>query len=88
MTKTKIKIVSNNFTKFSLGGSADAPKYEIVVTDDGEEQRHANIAEPLHYQRARVLCSYDAKDNSELNLVANEVNNWTHLFLECLNVMK
>ena len=61
---------------YSLGGSVDAPKYEIVVTDE-EADSHRNInlqPEGLHYQRARVLCSYDAKDNSELNLVANEVS--------------
>lgn len=60
---------------YSLGGSVDAPKYEIVVTDE-EAESNRNILQPegLHYQRARVLCSYDAKDNSELNLVANEVS--------------
>ncbi|XP_070503007.1 endophilin-B1 isoform X2 [Chironomus tepperi] len=58
----------------SLGGSVDAPKYEIVVTDEADSHRNINLQpEGLHYQRARVLCSYDAKDNSELNLVANEV---------------
>ena len=64
---------------YSLGGSADA-KYEIVVDDEAESHRNINThPEPLHYQRARVLCSYDAKDNSELNLVANEVK-FEHYF--------
>lgn len=67
----------------SLGG--DGPRYEIVVDED-ESSRHSNTSE-LHYQRARVLCSYDAKDSSELNLIANEVRvlqsllSWTHLIL-------
>lgn len=38
-----------------------------------------NQSMPLHVntdqmQRARVLCSYDAKDHTELNLSANEVS--------------
>lgn len=60
----------------SLGG--DGPKYEFVSMDDeeyGEQQHRSNIkSEPLSYQRARVLCSYDAKDNTELNLIGNEVS--------------
>jgi hypothetical protein len=41
------------------------------------DEQHT-IENPLSYEqfnfnRARVLCSYDAKDNSELNLIANEV---------------
>jgi endophilin-B len=58
----------------SLGG--DGPKYEIVCPDDdeyGQKNRHDPNSEPANYQRARVLGSYDAKDNTELNLVANEV---------------
>lgn len=56
-----------------MGG--DGPRYEIVFDDDNESSRNSNAAtEPLHYQRARVLCSYDAKDSSELNLIANEVS--------------
>lgn len=60
-----------------MGGSGDAPKYEPVgLEDESEPTNGFNIqVEPLNYRRARVLCSYDAKDNSELNLVANEVKN-------------
>lgn len=60
----------------SLGGGGDAPRYEPVGLDDDLEMtnNHNIQAEPLNYKRARVLCSYDAKDNSELNLVANEVS--------------
>lgn len=55
----------------SLGG--DGPRYEIVCTDDESSQGNSH-QEPSNYQRARVLCSYDAKDQSELNLIANEVS--------------
>lgn len=60
----------------SLGGSGDAPRYEPVAFDDDVDMtnNHNIQVEPLNYKRARVLCSYDAKDNSELNLVANEVS--------------
>ena len=60
----------------SLGGIGDAPRYEPVagLEDEYEMANNHNLqTEPLNYRRARVLCSYDAKDNSELNLVANEV---------------
>lgn len=68
------KIRINIFDWISLGGGGDAPKYEPVTLDDDSESNSYNIqVEPLNYRRARVLCSYDAKDNSELNLVANEV---------------
>lgn len=63
----------------SLGGIGDVPRYEPVagIEDEYEMANNHNIqAEPLNYRRARVLCSYDAKDNSELNLVANEVKFW------------
>lgn len=33
-------------------------------------------------QRARVLCSYDAKDSTELNLIANEVGSMILSHLE------
>lgn len=47
----------------------------MVCVDDMVETRQNNAQqEPLDYQRARVLCSYDAKDISELNLIANEVS--------------
>lgn len=62
-----------NFYTDSLEG--DGPKYEIVC-EDFETNSNGNTnhpPEPLSYKRARVLCSYDAKDSSELNLVANEV---------------
>jgi hypothetical protein len=65
---------------FSLGG--DGPKYEIVCADDDEfaqKNKHSQNSEP-NYQRARVLCSYDAKDNTELNLVANEVCDLNYYF--------
>lgn len=64
----------------SLGG--DGPKYEIVCADDDlESSRNDSQQEPSNYQRARVLCSYDAKDQSELNLIANEVRSlYTHVF--------
>ncbi|CRL07394.1 CLUMA_CG020367, isoform B [Clunio marinus] len=56
----------------SLGG--DGPKYEVMCVDDEIDSNRNDIqTEPLNYQRARVLCSYDAKDNLELNLIANEV---------------
>ena len=58
--------------------------YEIVCSEDDENDpsRHRNIqTEPINYQRARVLCSYDAKDNSELNLIANEVS-WKLIFVK------
>lgn len=55
----------------SLGG--DGPKYEIVCTDFEYELERQDTMEQMNYRRARVLCSYDAKDSTELNLVANEV---------------
>lgn len=68
----------------SLGGNGDAPRYEPVALDDEHEMtNNHNRNEPLNYKRARVLCSYDAKDNSELNLVANEVNKL--FFFKALN---
>lgn len=68
------KIINKtNFHTNSL--DCDGPKYESVCVDDFESNRNIIVqAEPLNYQRARVLCSYDAKDNSELNLIANEVS--------------
>lgn len=58
------------FPHISLDGG---PKFEMVCVEDFDEISPV-LNEPLVYQRARVLCSYDAKDNSELNLVANEVS--------------
>ena len=53
----------------------DGPKYEMVCVEDIDESRDDNAPhEPLNYQRARVLVSYDAKDSTELNLIANEVS--------------
>lgn len=34
----------------------------------------------VQFRRARVLCSYDAKDGTELNLNANEVSNFSFVF--------
>lgn len=72
-----LKILKQKTTQFmcSLGG--DGPKYEFVSMDDeeyGENHRSNKNSEPLSYQRARVLCSYDAKDSTELNLIGNEVS--------------
>ena len=50
----------------SLGG------YEIVC-DEEETGAGANTSGQLKYRRARVLCSYDARDGTELSLQANEV---------------
>jgi endophilin-B1 len=53
-----------------LGGG-----YEIVCADDSFDSNRNNVQqEPSNYQRARVLCSYDAKDQTELNLINNEVS--------------
>lgn len=70
LRKSKTK---HKFLHDSLEG--DGPKYEIVCDEtDASSGSNNNLhPEPLSYVRARVLCSYDAKDNSELNLVANEV---------------
>lgn len=89
MHEEKKKICKKNFDKFfdciSLGGGGDAPRYEPVGLDDECESNSYNIqVEPLNYKRARVLCSYDAKDNSELNLVANEVSNDVRVSREIL----
>ena len=77
MKKMKFENTETKKTQFmcSLGG--DGPKYEFVSMDDeeyGEQHRSNKNSEPLSYQRARVLCSYDAKDNTELNLIGNEVS--------------
>lgn len=47
-------------------------------------QQKANQSMPLNVstdqmQRARVLCSYDAKDHTELNLSANEVSSQSYI---------
>ena len=59
---------------YSLGGSQP---YIPVAGYDDEDLMNAgssnNIEMNSGYQRARVLCSYDAKDGTELNLTANEV---------------
>jgi len=53
----------------------DGPKYEMVCVEEitGANSNNTAQQEPLNYQRARVLVSYDANNSSELNLVANEV---------------
>ena len=50
----------------SLGG------YEIVCEDENTGAEANTSGEP-NYRRARVLCSYDAQDGTELSLQANEV---------------
>lgn len=49
--------------------------YVPVGLDDDENSAMLNNIDinSSNYQRARVLCSYDAKDGTELNLTANEV---------------
>jgi hypothetical protein len=50
------------------------------VEDDSDGSRNNNVqVEPSNYQRARVLCSYDAPNNTELNLIANEVSEETNV---------
>lgn len=57
---------------YSLGGPQP---YVPVGLDDDENSAMLNNIDinSSNYQRARVLCSYDAKDGTELNLTANEV---------------
>ena len=59
----------------------DGPRYEIVCDIDSDSNKNLS-SEPLEYFRARVLCSYDAKDHTELNLIANEVG--IESWLNCL----
>ncbi|XP_065090758.1 endophilin-B1 isoform X2 [Ochlerotatus camptorhynchus] len=61
----------------SLGG----PQPYVPVTGYNDEEANGlsgrvnniELGVNLGYKRARVLCSYDAKDGTELNLTANEV---------------
>lgn len=62
--------------KFSLGGHN--PYVPIKISD--ESNKSSAATKPTSQTdtgemklRARVLCSYDAKDSTELNLSANEV---------------
>lgn len=73
---------------YSLGGHQ--PYVPILLSDD-DTRKSATVSSNSNNlnsqygvssstnneikQRARVLCSYDAKDSTELNLSANEVNN-------------
>jgi endophilin-B1 len=56
-----------------LGGPQ--PYVPVGIEDDNSTDNINNYADSGIYQRARVLCSYDAKDGTELNLNANEVIN-------------
>lgn len=47
--------------------------YEPVGIPD-EKDQHTLNPDGSSMKRARVLCSYDAKDGTELNLTANEVS--------------
>ncbi|XP_055533554.1 endophilin-B1 isoform X3 [Wyeomyia smithii] len=58
----------------SLGGPQ--PYIPVAGYEEDESNHRANNIElggNLGYKRARVLCSYDAKDGTELNLTSNEV---------------
>lgn len=71
---TKRNFVKKNHKRNKFPHDSLDCGYESVCVDD-DSNRNLNVqAEPLNYQRARVLCSYDAKDNTELNLIANEVS--------------
>lgn len=75
------RVNANRFFLSFLSMDGDGPKYEVVIEDENDHNNLSNVpAEPLNYQRARVLCSYDAKDNSELNLLANEVRGRSFCF--------
>lgn len=55
---------------YSLGG----PQPYVPVGLDEEKDAASSADKPsAHQKRARVLCSYDAKDATELNLTGNEV---------------
>ncbi|KAH8421067.1 hypothetical protein KR222_009701 [Zaprionus bogoriensis] len=60
------------------GGTRGAPGNNNSGAGSGSGGHKPNSSMPVHastdqMQRARVLCSYDAKDHTELNLSANEV---------------
>jgi endophilin-B len=59
----------------SLGGSQ--PYIPVSGYEDDDLLNaggSGNVEMNSGYQKARVLCSYDAKDGTELNLTANEVS--------------
>lgn len=59
-----------------IGLNDDKPKNQSNVSATGNSCNNQNNSglQNEWKQRARVLCSYDAKDSTELNLSANEVN--------------
>lgn len=84
----KSKLKRNHKQKLcSLGG----PQPYVPVgldSDDASSATHQSAASshynnkvPKNQRRARVLCSYDAKDATELNLSGNEVNDATIIII-------
>lgn len=61
--------------KCSLGGPQPYVPVAGYEEEDTLTNRMNNIELGVNagYHRARVLCSYDAKDGTELNLTSNEV---------------
>lgn len=55
----------------SLGGPQP---YVPVGLDEDKDTDFSDKPSSVHQKRARVLCSYDAKDATELNLTGNEVD--------------
>lgn len=63
-----------NYIKFcSLGGPE--PYIPVGLNDTSKQDEERKLAESNSEQmrRARVLCSYDAKDHTELSLNSHEV---------------
>lgn len=54
--------------------------YEPVGIEDDKDNNLHNPDGTSLMKRARVLCSYDAKDGTELNLTANEVRIFFYFF--------
>lgn len=52
-----------------MGGPT--PYEPVGIEDEKDENSYPDGTKIM--KRARVLCSYDAKDGTELNLTANEV---------------
>ena len=48
----------------------------LAASAAGGSHSASNSSVPVYQQRARVLCSYDAKDATELSLTGNEVNHF------------
>lgn len=67
--------------KSNISNSLGGPQPYVPVGLDNEQNNstagNANCENPIkstnNQRRARVLCSYDAKDATELNLTGNEV---------------